>query len=171
MKLLSTQRNTKDKKHKKAAVDKERTDLMNIKEYLNQIKSYETKLEITRKEIRLLKNAAINTASGNIGEKIQSSLKGDKVADNVVEYSDIEAELAKMERYYYYQRMKIVNHIFKLTDALHIKILYKKYVEFKTIGIIAKEMKFAEQYIKEEHTKAKKELEEILGDEVVQVCE
>ena len=144
---------------------------MNIKEYLNQIKSYETKLEITRREIKLLKNAAINTASGNIGDKIQSSLKGDKVADNVVEYSDIETELAKMERYYYYQRMKIVNRIFRLTDALHIKILYKKYVEFKTINTIAKEMKFAEQYIKEEHTKATKKLEEILGDEVIKECE
>ena len=56
---------------------------MNVKEYLDQIEVFDSKLEITRKEIELIKNKATKI-SANINEKVQSSLIGDKIADNVV---------------------------------------------------------------------------------------
>lgn len=138
----------------------ERTDYMNVKEYLGQIELYDSKLEITRKEIEILKNKATKISS-NINEKIQSSLIGDKIADNVIEYIDLEKKLELSERHFYAQRHKIINFIFKLKNPLHIKVLYKKYAEFKALPTVAREMKFSEQYVKEIHQEAIEELQKL----------
>ena len=129
-----------------------------VKKYLRQIEVNEDKLEITRNEIRRLKSIA-TTITPSREEKVQSSLKGDKIADNVVGYTDLELELKNSEREYFNERIKRINYIFNLDDALHIKILYKKYAEYKAMYRIAQELGMTEQYIKEEHNKAIKALE------------
>lgn len=133
---------------------------MNVREYLNQIEVLDSKLEITRKEIDTLKGKATRT-SVSINERVQCSLKSDKVADNVVEYSDLERGLKASEKNYMRIRTSIINFIFKLNNALYIKVLYKKYAEFKTLGTAAKELGFTEQYVKEIHQSALEELEKI----------
>lgn len=133
---------------------------MNVKEYLNQIEILDSKLEITRKEISTLKGKATRT-SVSTNERVQCSLTGDKVADNVVEYSDLERGLMASEKNYMRLRTSIINFIFKLNNALYIKVLYKKYAEFKTLGTVAKELGFSEQYVKETHQIAIDELERL----------
>lgn len=131
-----------------------------VKEYLKEIETFEDKIEITRSEIRKLKSIASSTTPSR-DEKVQSSLKGDKIADNVVEYTDIEIELRLFEQEYFKERIKRIKYIFNLDKKLHIKILYKKYAEYKTIYRIAEELGMSEQYIKEEHNKAIKSLEKM----------
>ena len=133
---------------------------MNVKEYLDQIEVFDSKLEITRKEIELIKNKATKI-SANINEKVQSSLIGDKTADNVVEYTELQKKLELSEKYFFNKRHEIINFIFKLKNPVHIKVLYKKYAEYKALPTVAREMKFSEQYVKELHQEAIRELNEI----------
>lgn len=133
---------------------------MNVKEYLDQIEVFDSKLEITRKEIELIKNKATKI-SANINEKVQSSLIGDKIADNVVEYTELQKKLELSEKYFFNKRHEIINFIFKLKNPVHIKVLYKKYAEYKALPTVAREMKFSEQYVKELHQEAIRELNEI----------
>lgn len=131
---------------------------MDVREYLSQIENEEVKLDITRAEIKRLKDVS-TSISINTEEKVQSSLKGDKIADNVVEYTKLENELTSEEIEYLKERNKRINFIFKLSKPLHIKILYKKYAEYKALATIAHELGFSEQHIKEEHGKAIDKLE------------
>ena len=133
---------------------------MDVKEYLSQIENDDARLDITRAEIKRLKDIPINI-SISASEKVQSSLKGDKLADNVVEYTKLESELTGEEIKYLKERNKRINLIFKLSSPLHMKILYKKYAEYKPLATIAKELGYSEQHMKEEHGKAIGKLMEI----------
>ena len=136
---------------------------MDVKEYLGQIRCFDSKLEITRQEIRKLKSVATSISIKN-AEKVQCSLVGD-MSDKVVEYTDLEQALMRSEKNYFYQRAQVMNFIFKSKNTLHIKILHGKYVEFKTLYTIAKELGLSEQYVREKHLDAIKELEDIADKE------
>lgn len=132
----------------------------NVKSYLNEIELNEEKLEIIRNELEKYKSIATSITPSR-EEKVQSSLKGDKMTDNVARYIEKEKQLKEKEHYYFNERLKRINCIFQLDNTLHLKILYKKYAEYKTNYRIAEELGMSEQYIKEEHSKAIKSLEKM----------
>ena len=138
----------------------ERTGTMDVRDYLDQIRCFDSKLEITRQEIRKLKSAATSISIKN-AEKVQCSLVGD-MSDKVVEYTDLEQALIASEKNFFYKRAQVMNFIFQSMNALHIRILYGKYVELKKLYTIAAELGLSEQYVREKHLDAIKELEAIV---------
>ena len=53
----------------------------------------------------------------------------------------------------------IINQIHTLNDSKHIEILHKRYVEFKSFELIAVEMSYTYQYIRELHGNALRKFE------------
>ena len=63
----------------------------NVKSYLNEIELNEEKLEIIRNELEKYKSIATSITPSR-EEKVQSSLKGDKMTDNVARYIEKEKQ-------------------------------------------------------------------------------
>ena len=59
-------------------------------------------------------------------------------------------------------KRKIINEIYQLDNDLHIKVLYKKYIEFKNFIEIANELERSHQYILNTHGQALKNFENII---------
>ena len=117
---------------------------MTAKEYLSRIKFLDTVISHKRKELNAL--------------HINSRNKQELNEANSLEY-EIKTELSS----YYEEKRSIVNQINSLGNFKYAEILYKRYVEFKSLGDIAVEMNYTYQYIVELHGKAIKAFSKRFG--------
>ena len=93
-------------------------------------------------------------------ERVQTSLPADApFAKTVDRITDLEKEINREIDKFVDDRHKMINQIQGLQNAKHIEILYKRYVEFKRFEIIAVEMDYTYQYIRELHGYALQEFE------------
>lgn len=123
---------------------------MTTKEYLMKLKILDTKINQKLEEISSLRASltsipAINTTE----EKVQG---GNTAGD--ARFVRTLAKIDKMEREvdaeidkFVDEKHKIINEIQSLNDDKHIKILYKKYVEFKSLELVSVEMNYTYQYV------------------------
>ena len=134
---------------------------MTAKEYLSQLEILHLKIEHKRKRSIELRELALSLGGSDYGKDcVKTLLKEGKLEKSVTQYIALEAEIT--EDIYEYNQKKdlIIGEIHSLDNAKYIKILYKKYVEFKSLDKIATEMKYSYQYIKHMHGAALKSFEE-----------
>lgn len=133
---------------------------MEAREYLEQIEIMELKIKQRKKELLALKLSATGTGSLNITDKVMSSgSSSDKMSDTVIEYIELEESIKKEIKRLNLKRNEIIGKIHKLKKKEHIDILYKKYVEYKSLMQIGEEMDYSYEYAKILHRKAIKEFE------------
>lgn len=134
---------------------------MRAKEYLQQLRRLDTVIDQKIKELDDLK--VKSTCIGGIDyskERVQSSPSGDApFVKPVLRMIELEQEInAEIDRFVD-EKHEIINQIQALQNPKHIDILYKHYVEFKRLEIVAVEMNFTYQYIVELHGTALKEFQ------------
>ena len=117
---------------------------MTAREYLSRIKFLDTVISHKREELNALR---INSGHKQ-GLTEANSLEG-----------KIKAELFS----HYEDKRSIVNQINSLDNFKYSEILYRRYVEFKSLGDIAVEMNYTYQYVVELHGKAIKEFSKRFG--------
>ncbi len=135
---------------------------MTAKEYLCQIETQSVIIDNLDKEIeRLLKDATAVSSPDYSAERSHCA----RVSGGTEQYEMIESavdlirELFKSRKKANKFRFKIIGEIHQLDNANYIKLLYKRYAEFKKFSVIAKEMNYDEDYVKVLHGKALKEFE------------
>lgn len=134
---------------------------MKAKEYLQQLQRLDTVINQKIKELGDLRLKSKSTGSIDYSkERVQTSPSGDapfvKLIGRIV---DLEEEInAEIDRFVD-EKHEIINQIQALQNPKHIDILYKHYVEFKRLEIVAVEMDFTYQYIVELHGTALKEFQ------------
>lgn len=126
---------------------------MTAKEYLQQL--YKADVIINQ---RIQEKADIRARISSIGgfdytkERVQTSLPaGAGYEREIVKLIDLENEIDCLIDTYVDLKHKIIGEIHNLKKPDHIKLLYKKYVEQKRLEVIAVEMNYTYQYIKELH--------------------
>lgn len=134
---------------------------MKAKEYLQQLQRLDTMINQKIKELGDLR--LMSQSVGGIDyskERVQSSPSGDApFVKPVLRMIELEQEInAEIDRFVY-EKHEIINQIQALQNPKHIDILYKHYVEFKRLEIVAVEMNFTYQYIVELHGTALKEFQ------------
>ena len=134
---------------------------MKAKEYLQQLQRLDTIINQKIKELGDLR--LMSQSVGGIDyskECVQSSLSGDApFVKPVLRMIELEQEInAEIDRFVD-EKHEIINQIQALQNPKHIDILYKHYVEFKRLEIVAVEMNFTYQYIVELHGTALKEFQ------------
>lgn len=134
---------------------------MKAKEYLQQLKRLDTMINQKIKELGDLR--LMSQSVGGIDyskERVQSSPSGDApFVKPVLRMIELEQEInAEIDRFVD-EKHEIINQIQALQNQKHIDILYKHYVEFKRLEIVAVEMNFTYQYIVELHGTALKEFQ------------
>lgn len=134
---------------------------MKAKEYLQQLQRLDTVINQKIKEVQDLRLKSQSTGSVDYSkERVQSSPSGDApFVKPICRIIDLEAEINAEIDTFVDEKHKIINQIQALQNPKHIDILYKHYVEFKRLEIVAVEINFTYQYIVELHGTALKEFQ------------
>lgn len=134
---------------------------MTAKEYLSQLKLLDVKINQRKNQLEKLKDVrynfyAITTEKEKVSGGVKSSYnKSDK-------YMDIEKDIEKGIDEYFALEHKIIGEIHQLTNPLYVDILYKRYVEFKDLELIAGEVGYNYNYIRRMHGVALAEFDKII---------
>lgn len=134
---------------------------MKAKEYLQQLQRLDTVINQKIKELGDLRLKSKSTGSIDYSkERVQTSPSGDapfvKLIGRII---DLEAEINAEIDAFVDDKHKIINQIQGLKNSKYIEILYKHYVEFKRLEVVAVEMNFTYQYVVELHGYALKDFQ------------
>lgn len=135
---------------------------MKAKEYLQQLQRLDTVINQKIKEVQDLR---VQMQSGGgidySKERVQSSPSGDApFVKPICKIIDLEAEINAEIDKFVDEKHKIINQIQGLKNSNYISLLFKRYVEFKSLERICVEMNFSYDYIKHLHGYALKEFED-----------
>ena len=134
---------------------------MTAKEYLSQLQRLNTVIDQKIKELGDLR--LMSTSVGSVDyskERVQTSPSQDApFVRTISRIIDLEEEINREIDAFVDEKHLIINQIQGLKNSKHIEILYKHYVEFKRLEVVAVEMNFTYQYIVELHGYALKEFQ------------
>lgn len=132
---------------------------MTAKEYLLQIIYLDSRIEANKEKVQRLKESAEGTTSNLSPNKVQTSTSKQKMADAVISYADLEKVInADMEKI-----MEIINTIGKL-NPYESTVLYKRYVEDKSLWVISREVKKSYSWATKVHSTGIKNIQKILNE-------
>ncbi len=132
---------------------------MKAKEYLQQLQRLDVMINQKIKEIDDLRLSAKSVSSLDYSkERVQTSPSGDAPFVKLIgRIAELEAEINAEIDTFVDKKHKIINQIQTLNNSKYIEVLYKKYVEFKRLEVIADEIGYTYQYIVLLHGQALKE--------------
>lgn len=135
---------------------------MQVKEYLQQLQRLDTIINQKIKEVQDLRLKSQSIGSIDYSkEQVQRSPSKDptfvKLTNKII---DLEAEINAEIDTFVDEKHKIINQIQMLKNADYISLLYKRYVEYKSLERICVEMNFSYDYIKHLHGYALKDFED-----------
>ncbi|MDO5397048.1 MAG: DUF1492 domain-containing protein [bacterium] len=135
---------------------------MPAKQYLGQLKKLDEKIRQKREKLQNLKECTKSTGSVDVTKE---RVDGGKVStdatyvDTLIQIEKLDKEISEMIKEYNVYEREIKRHINILTNEVYITLLRKRYVEFKTLSQIAKEMNYSYDYARFLHGKALKAFE------------
>ncbi len=138
---------------------------MTTRQYLSQIEKYDNLIHNKIIEEEQLNILSMSVKSIPIGEKVQTSSKQDPMGDMVAKIIDLREEISKMATDFLEQKQEIIRTIEAVEDPILYDVLFKRYVEYKTLLNIADELGYSEVTIKRLHLKAVKAIKNIKGFE------
>ena len=97
-----------------------------------------------------LKAAAENVTASIDNERVQTSPK-DRMPDDISRIVDLENEIREDTHRLIFMKDKIINEIHKLNNPVYIEILYKRYVEYKSLEEISVELSYSYIHVKRLH--------------------
>lgn len=125
---------------------------MTPKEYLLQVQTMDTKIHQRQQQLSELKATMYGLKGSSIGEKVQSSATGDAAFVHSIERMEaIEREISTLVANYVEKKNLIISQIQRLGNQNYVDLLYKRYVEYKRLELIAVEMHYSFLYIRHMH--------------------
>lgn len=133
---------------------------MTAKEYLSEVQRLQTIIEQKQERIKEIRERVSTVQAVRFDlEKVQGSRQTDRIGEAVAKIVDLETELENDVMNILCYRHEIINQIHKLDNPLYMQLLFKRYIEGKDFKTIARETKFAYDYIKAIHKPALKAFE------------
>lgn len=125
---------------------------MTAKEYLQQLRMLDIKIRHRKEQVEELRALAMCSGSfASDGDRVQTSGSGDRMSEQVARYVDLQAEVEEIIRGYTERKDRIIREIHELSDARYVEVLFKRYVEFKRLDVIASEMGYTYEWIRMVH--------------------
>lgn len=135
---------------------------MKAKDYLKQVELLDEKIDQRNKQIYDLRQMAVAGKGIDYSkDKIQTSVSGDAISEIVIKYIDLENDLNKQIDEFVDLKNKIINEIQSLKDINYVKLLYKRYIEYKRLEVIAVEMNYTYTYVRTLHGQALQEFDKV----------
>lgn len=133
---------------------------MTTKEYLKQVEILDSKIKQKRMQADELREMALSVGAIDYSrDRVQTSPHCD-LNNLVIKYITIENEINKKIEDYMNLKDKIIGEIHSLSKKEHIVFLHKRYIEFKSLELIAVEMHYNYSYIRHLHKSALNDFEE-----------
>lgn len=126
---------------------------MNVKEYLMQIRTWNSQIDEKLAEVNKLREMACSISLNTDGDRVQTSGPSDKIGSAVAKIIDLEEEIDRdIDRL-----VDLKREAMKMIDELrspYCDVLYKRYFQFKTWELIAVETSYNIRTIYKIHGKA-----------------
>lgn len=135
---------------------------LSAKKYLSQLAVIDETINQDLERLSEMKeNASRSKGIDYSRERVQTSSAGDKLCIDVTQYVMLNEEInAEIDRFVE-AKQRIIKEIRELHDVNYVQVLYKVYVQFKTLTMASREMRRSYNYVLNVHKKALKEFEEI----------
>lgn len=134
---------------------------MDTKQYLQQIERLDKMIQNKLSEIYQLKTMACNVTVSNDSERVQTSSDKDRLGSTVAKIIDLEKETDKLVDSFIDLKKETMLIIRMIKSERHREILFKKYLEQKSLYEIAEELGMTDRGCKKAHKKALDEFEKI----------
>lgn len=118
---------------------------MTAKQYLQQLQKLDLIIKQKTEELATLRGST--NGIGTEGERVQTSSSKDPLGDGVVRMVVLEDELWDEIERFNNLKHDIIKGIQRLDNVTHIDVLYKRYVQYKPLSVIAAELNYAYQYV------------------------
>ena len=116
---------------------------MTAKQYLRQLQRLSTNIEILTAEVQERRDRLTSLQSPGLKERVQSSAKGDQFAEAIAILADRDRQRQVLILDYEELRDSIVEQILGLDNDLQRAVLYKRYVERRTLLEIAAQEQYS----------------------------
>lgn len=111
------------------------------KEYLRQLRTAEIKIEQKEEELERLKASLESISTGTDSERVQTTPR-DRLSEEVPIIADLKEEIKSDIKALLILKNKIINEIQSVDNPVYINILYKRYVQYKSLEEISVEMSY-----------------------------
>lgn len=128
----------------------------NPKEYLRHLRRLEVCIEQRQEELNRLREL-IGCHAIDYGDRVQTSPSADSIPNEVIRRAELEADISRKIERFLQLKHKIINEIQSLDNAVYVKILYMRYVEYKSLDEIAEKMNYSYRQVLRLHGTALKE--------------
>lgn len=134
---------------------------MTAKEYLQQLYRLKERVERQKDKLATLKSMLTSIRSPVTSDEkvIGENTSGASFEKIVEKIEENEIELNNLIDNFLYMHDKITGELEELNNNTHEELLYKKYVQFKSLETIAKEMNYSYNWIRHSHGYALLEFE------------
>jgi hypothetical protein len=137
---------------------------MTAKEYLSGLQLFNIRIEQLHEEKQMYLDMATSITTSINPVKVRSSHQTDRMGNAVSKAADMDALIDEEICNLWFRQHEIVKQIQQLRNAKYIQVLYKIYVQDKSIKIASVEMQMSYEYIKQLHQKALAEFENVHAD-------
>ena len=127
---------------------------MTAKQYLRQLSKIEFNIRLLSEEVEERRTRLTSTAAPVLGDKVQSSPRGDAFAAAMAALADKDLQRQQMIWVYEQLRDEITDRILGMEDSVQAQVLYERYVKRKRWDVIAEEMHYTVQRIFQIHGNA-----------------
>ena len=137
---------------------------LTAKQYLDQLRVIDTKINQKTEELADLMTAATSTGAIDYSkDRVQTSPQNAQ-ENRICKYVDLDAEINREIDEFVDIKHRVTKEIQELNVDYYIKILFKVYVQCKTVKDAANEIGLSYQYVRDLHKKALKAFEELHTD-------
>ncbi len=137
---------------------------MTAKEYLEQVKEIDSKINRLTSLKERLKECMYFSAGSPEGERVQTSRNMDKLGSLYARIDNIEREISERKEEMTDLKLRLALEIDELSDFNQKQILIHRYIYLKSWQEIPNEMGYSKGYIFRLHKKALKEFEKIYNE-------
>lgn len=137
---------------------------LTAKQYLDQLRVIDTKINQKMEELSDLMTAATSTGAIDYSkDRVQTSPQSAQ-ENRICKYVDLNAEINREIDEFVDIKHRVTKEIQELNVDYYIKILFKVHVQYKTVKDAANEIGLSYQYVRDLHKKALKAFEELHTD-------
>lgn len=137
---------------------------LTAKQYLDQLRVIDTKINQKMEELADLMTAATSTGAIDYSkDRVQISPQNAQ-ENRICKYVDLDAEINREIDEFVDIKHRVTKEIQELNVDYYIKILFKVYVQYKTVKDAANEIGLSYQYVRDLHKKALEAFEELHTD-------
>lgn len=138
---------------------------LSARQYLGQLQELDININQDLERLTEMKINACNPSGIDYSkDRVQTSISGDKLGSAVTRYVSFNTQINAEIKRFVDAKNQIISEIRGLHDRNYIQLLFKVYVQCKSLKVAADEMKMSYQYVRNIHKQALAAFESTYSD-------